>query len=97
MRANYTPYDECGANSCCEIFFKDKASVIQDMLAEEMAVSLSTESSKQGQRQRALVILHQMIDDAHKGKRQFLSGNFPCIKLGLISYGSGYTLFLLLY
>ena len=39
-----------------------------------MTTSLSNEPNRQGQRQRALVILQQMIDDAHKGKRQFLSG-----------------------
>ena len=44
-----------------------------------MTVSPSMDPNRQGQRQRALVILHQMIDDAHKGKRQFLSGNCPCI------------------
>lgn len=43
-----------------------------------MAVSTPNESGRIGQRQRALVILHQMIDDAFKGKRQFLSGNINC-------------------
>ncbi|KAK9149468.1 hypothetical protein Scep_008225 [Stephania cephalantha] len=37
-------------------------------------ISSSKEFSRQGQRQRALSILHQMIEDAHRGKRQFLSG-----------------------
>lgn len=40
-----------------------------------MSISLSTESSRVGQKQRPLGLLHQMIDDAFKGKRQFLSGN----------------------
>ncbi|XP_058075240.1 uncharacterized protein LOC131223756 isoform X2 [Magnolia sinica] len=47
---------------------------LQEILAGEMIMSPSTEPNRQGQRQRALAILHQMIEDAHKGKRQFLSG-----------------------
>uniref|UniRef100_A0A0D9YB77 ZFYVE26-like TPR repeats domain-containing protein n=1 Tax=Oryza glumipatula TaxID=40148 RepID=A0A0D9YB77_9ORYZ len=42
----------------------------------EMNASSSTESSRVGQKQRPLGLLHQMIDDAFKGKRQFLNGNF---------------------
>jgi zinc finger FYVE domain-containing protein 26 len=40
----------------------------------EMGATFSTESSRVGQKQRPLGLLHQMIDDAFKGKRQFLSG-----------------------
>ncbi|XP_011622545.1 uncharacterized protein LOC18432072 [Amborella trichopoda] len=47
---------------------------LQAILRGDMVVSPSSESNRQGQRQRALAILHQMIEDAHKGKRQFLSG-----------------------
>lgn len=53
---------------------QEKAPRLQTILVEEMDVLPSNEPFRQGQRQRALVILHQMIDDAHKGKRQFLSG-----------------------
>ena len=31
---------------------------------------------RQEQRERALALLHQMIEDAHQGKRQFLSGKY---------------------
>lgn len=66
---------------------------LQEILAEEITISQSNEPSKQGQRQRALVILHQMIDDAHQGKRQFLSGNctimyLVCIELYVIMSNS---------
>ncbi|KAK8942081.1 hypothetical protein KSP40_PGU011520 [Platanthera guangdongensis] len=53
---------------------QDDALSLRLNFVSEMVNSSSTETSRQGQRQRALVILHQMIDDAHKGKRQFLSG-----------------------
>lgn len=39
-------------------------------------MSSSKDSHRQGQRERALGLLHQMIEDAHRGKRQFLSGTF---------------------
>ncbi|KAJ0971286.1 hypothetical protein J5N97_019245 [Dioscorea zingiberensis] len=57
-----------------DLLEREEASTIQKILTEEMTVSPSNEQTRQGQRQRALVILHQMIDDAHRGKRQFLSG-----------------------
>ncbi|XP_077246440.1 zinc finger FYVE domain protein isoform X2 [Tasmannia lanceolata] len=47
---------------------------LQAILSGDMIISTSKEPNRQGQRQRALSILHQMIEDAHKGKRQFLSG-----------------------
>ncbi|KAJ3671098.1 hypothetical protein LUZ60_008524 [Juncus effusus] len=46
---------------------------IQDALTKDPSVS-SNDSTKLGQNQRALVLLHQMIDDAFKGKTQFLNG-----------------------
>lgn len=55
-----------------DLLEQEKALPVQDIFAEQ--IYLATEPSRQGQRQRALVILHQMIDDAHQGKRQFLSG-----------------------
>uniref|UniRef100_M8C4G1 Uncharacterized protein n=1 Tax=Aegilops tauschii TaxID=37682 RepID=M8C4G1_AEGTA len=42
----------------------------------EVSASLSTESSRVGQKQRPLGLLHQMIDDAFRGKRQFLNEAF---------------------
>lgn len=53
---------------------QENSPTLQAILDGEMTLSLSKEPIKQGQRQRALAILHQMIEDAHKGKRQFLSG-----------------------
>ncbi|KAF6172870.1 hypothetical protein GIB67_035424 [Kingdonia uniflora] len=47
---------------------------LQAILSGETIISSPKESNRQGQRQRALAILHQMIEDAHRGKRQFLSG-----------------------
>lgn len=57
-----------------DLLEQEKSPTLQEILAEGMSSSLSNEPNRQGQRQRALVILQQMIDDAHKGKRQFLSG-----------------------
>lgn len=44
------------------------------ILTGETAISSAKDSHRQGQRERALALLHQMIEDAHMGKRQFLSG-----------------------
>ncbi|KAL0330309.1 UNVERIFIED_CONTAM: hypothetical protein Sradi_5017600 [Sesamum radiatum] len=44
------------------------------ILSGETILSLSKEFHRKGNRDRALVMLHQMIEDAHKGKQQFLSG-----------------------
>ncbi|OUZ99912.1 hypothetical protein BVC80_9069g19 [Macleaya cordata] len=57
-----------------EFLEQEKTPTLQAILSGEMSISSSKESNRQGQRQRALAILHQMIEDAHKGKRQFLSG-----------------------
>jgi zinc finger FYVE domain-containing protein 26 len=46
------------------------------MLSGETVLSASYENNRQGHRQRALVSLQQIIEDAHRGKRQFLSGKF---------------------
>ncbi|XP_057959328.1 uncharacterized protein LOC131151883 [Malania oleifera] len=56
-----------------EFLEQDKPPSIQAILSE-VIISTSKETHRQGQRERALALLHQMIDDAHKGKRQFLSG-----------------------
>lgn len=56
--------------------FQDKSSALQVILSGEMPILFSKEFNRQGHRERALVMLHQMIEDAHIGKRQFLSGKF---------------------
>ncbi|KAL8063412.1 hypothetical protein ABFX02_01G025300 [Erythranthe guttata] len=58
----------------CELLEQDKPPALQSLLSGEMILSLSKDFRRQGNRDRALVMLHQMIEDAHKGKRQFLSG-----------------------
>ncbi|KAI3468258.1 hypothetical protein Pfo_024921 [Paulownia fortunei] len=58
----------------CELLEQDKPPALQAFLSGEIILSLSKEFYRQGNRDRALVMLHQMIEDAHKGKRQFLSG-----------------------
>ncbi|MCL7036661.1 hypothetical protein MKW94_010857 [Papaver nudicaule] len=57
-----------------EFLEQEKTPILQAILSGETNISSSKESNREGQRQRALAILHQMIEDAHKGKRQFLSG-----------------------
>ncbi|XP_042498960.1 uncharacterized protein LOC122077177 [Macadamia integrifolia] len=58
-----------------EILEQEKPPTLQAILSGETILSSSSrESNRQGHRQRALAILHQMIEDAHMGKRQFLSG-----------------------
>ncbi|KAI3977360.1 hypothetical protein MKX01_000273 [Papaver californicum] len=57
-----------------EFLEQEKTPILQEILSGEVNISSSKESNREGQRQRALAILHQMIEDAHKGKRQFLSG-----------------------
>ncbi|CAM8967510.1 unnamed protein product [Rhodiola kirilowii] len=47
---------------------------LREIFSGENPVLSAKDSHRQGQRERALAMLHQMIDDAHKGKRQFLSG-----------------------
>ncbi|CAI9784832.1 unnamed protein product [Fraxinus pennsylvanica] len=57
-----------------ELLEQDNPPALQDILSGEMILPLSREFHRQGNRERTLVLLHQMIDDAHWGKRQFLSG-----------------------
>ncbi|KAG6474190.1 uncharacterized protein LOC122028060 isoform X1 [Zingiber officinale] len=57
-----------------DLLEQEKSLTLQEILSEERMIFPVNEPSKKGQRQRAIVILHQMIDDAHQGKRQFLSG-----------------------
>ncbi|KAL8521988.1 hypothetical protein ACS0TY_012224 [Phlomoides rotata] len=58
----------------CELLEQDKPPALQALLSGEVILKLSKEFHRQGNRDRALVMLHQMIEDAHQGKRQFLSG-----------------------
>ncbi|CAN4076572.1 unnamed protein product [Withania somnifera] len=53
---------------------QDKPSALQDILTGEMILLSSKDFHRHGHKERALVMLHQMIEDAHMGKRQFLSG-----------------------
>uniref|UniRef100_J3L1I8 ZFYVE26-like TPR repeats domain-containing protein n=2 Tax=Oryza brachyantha TaxID=4533 RepID=J3L1I8_ORYBR len=57
----------------------------------EMNASSSTESSRVGQKQRPLGLLHQMIDDAFKGKRQFLNGKLHNVARAIVDEDSDST------
>ncbi|XVE53696.1 hypothetical protein DITRI_Ditri03aG0023300 [Diplodiscus trichospermus] len=57
-----------------EFLEQDSPPVLQAILTGEISISSAKDSYRQGQRERALALLHQMIEDAHMGKRQFLSG-----------------------
>ncbi|KAM7490346.1 hypothetical protein LguiA_033267 [Lonicera macranthoides] len=57
-----------------DLLEQDKSPALQAILSGKLIVSSSKEFNRYGHRDRALVMLHQMIEDAHKGKRQFLSG-----------------------
>ncbi|KAF9615535.1 hypothetical protein IFM89_024162 [Coptis chinensis] len=57
-----------------EFLEQEKPPPLQAVISGEMVNFSSTDLNRQGQKQRPLAILHQMIEDAHRGKRQFLSG-----------------------
>ncbi|XP_027180766.1 uncharacterized protein LOC113779395 [Coffea eugenioides] len=57
-----------------ELLEQEKYPALQAILTGEIIPLVPKEFQRQGHRERALVMLHQMIEDAHKGKRQFLSG-----------------------
>ncbi|KAI8568864.1 hypothetical protein RHMOL_Rhmol02G0233700 [Rhododendron molle] len=57
-----------------ELLEQDKPPALQAILSGDSIVTSSKDLPRQGHRERALSMLHQMIEDAHKGKRQFLSG-----------------------
>ncbi|CAN8284290.1 unnamed protein product [Cochlearia groenlandica] len=57
-----------------EFLEQDKPQNLQDSFSGDTIISSCAESHRQGQKDRALSMLHQMIEDAHRGKRQFLSG-----------------------
>ncbi|KAJ0232457.1 Zinc finger FYVE domain protein [Hirschfeldia incana] len=57
-----------------EFLEQDNPQNFQASFSGDTIISSTTESHRQGQKDRALAMLHQMIEDAHKGKRQFLSG-----------------------
>ncbi|KAI4380183.1 hypothetical protein MLD38_006402 [Melastoma candidum] len=50
------------------------SSSLQSILCGEFFLSSSEQTHRYGQKERAIALLNQMIEDAHKGKRQFLSG-----------------------
>ncbi|KAH6555767.1 hypothetical protein KP509_1Z229800 [Ceratopteris richardii] len=52
----------------------ERNQTLQALLSGRDMVNVSSESFRQGHRYRALNILHQTIEDAYNGKRQFLSG-----------------------
>ncbi|KAK6927422.1 hypothetical protein RJ641_006013 [Dillenia turbinata] len=56
-----------------EFLEQDNPPALQTILSGEFAIA-SSESQRLVHKERALAMLHQMIEDAHKGKRQFLSG-----------------------
>ncbi|KAL0674916.1 hypothetical protein Bca4012_002897 [Brassica carinata] len=57
-----------------EFLEQDNPQILQASFSGDTIISSATESHRQGQKDRVLAMLHQMIEDAHKGKRQFLSG-----------------------
>ncbi|KAL3745323.1 hypothetical protein ACJRO7_014433 [Eucalyptus globulus] len=57
-----------------EFLEQDNPPAIRAILSREIVISSSKDSHRQGQRERALGLLHQMIEDAYRSKRQFLSG-----------------------
>nr|XP_043638938.1 LOW QUALITY PROTEIN: uncharacterized protein LOC122610032 [Erigeron canadensis] len=57
-----------------ELLEQDKIPVLQSLLTGDLINASSKDVQRQGHRERALAMLHQMIEDAHMGKRQFLSG-----------------------
>ncbi|AEC07743.1 zinc finger FYVE domain protein [Arabidopsis thaliana] len=57
-----------------EFLEQDDPQILQASFSGDTIISSCTESHRQGQKDRALAMLHQMIEDAHRGKRQFLSG-----------------------
>ncbi|KAJ1687936.1 hypothetical protein LUZ63_019326 [Rhynchospora breviuscula] len=61
----------------------EQSQSIQDMFVQYIPISPSNDTSKLGQMQRPLVLLHQTIDDAFKGKTQFLNGKLHNIAKAL--------------
>ncbi|CAH8358037.1 unnamed protein product [Eruca vesicaria subsp. sativa] len=57
-----------------EFLEQDNPQILQASFSGDTIISSATESHRQVQKNRALAMLHQMIEDAHRGKRQFLSG-----------------------
>ena len=62
----------------CDLF-QDSPPVLQTILTGEISISSAKDSHRQGQKERALALFHQMIEDAHMGKRQFLSGTYSLL------------------
>ncbi|KAL8139244.1 hypothetical protein V2J09_005265 [Rumex salicifolius] len=64
-----------------EFLDQENSVSIQAFFSAEVAI---TNSHQQGQKNRALGILHQMIEDAYMGKRQFLSGKLHNLARALV-------------
>jgi len=60
--------------SLYDLLLQDNPPALQAILSGEVVITSTKESHRQEQRERALALLHLMIEDAHMGKRQFLSG-----------------------
>ncbi|KAK8581989.1 hypothetical protein V6N13_144978 [Hibiscus sabdariffa] len=67
-----------------EFLEQDSPPVLQAMLTGEISISSAKDSHRHGQKERALALLHQMIEDAHMGKRQFLSGKLHNLARAII-------------
>ncbi|CAM6127643.1 unnamed protein product [Calypogeia fissa] len=57
-----------------DLLEQDRSRALQTTFSGADIVSSGIDVVRQGPKQRALGILHQIIEDAHNGKRQFLSG-----------------------
>lgn len=57
----------------------EKNQTLQSLLSGTDMVNIVLEMAKYGHRYRALNILQQTIEDAHNGKRQFLSGKMSVL------------------
>ncbi|KAM0824003.1 hypothetical protein ACQ4PT_070491 [Festuca glaucescens] len=56
-----------------------------------LCIDVAATSARVGQKQRPLGLLHQMIDDAFKGKRQFLNGKLHNVARAIVDEDSDKT------
>lgn len=74
------------------LYFQENPATLQAILSGEINIA---SSHQQGHRDRALALLHQVIEDAHMGKRQFLSGKIFYAKILCLKIpGSTFILYL---
>lgn len=69
-----------------EFLEQENSATLQALLSGEMDI---TSSHQQGHRDRALALLHKMIEDAHMGKRQFLSGKLHNLARAVVDEETG--------